>query len=177
MLIKVNDKYKRGFRMSRASRLRRKRGWDWEDTLVKRLDSCYSYEAYRLGGASAFLPDILAISNRFGKLIVIEAKSGTTDYLMVPREQVERSLRFLNSFKLYPNRHFVLAFKFLRKRRLKGGGYEKRELKEYYKEFNQQLNSGERAPDVICTYQGNFYIISKGLKKSVDLPNFKMPFL
>jgi Holliday junction resolvase len=177
MLIKGKAKCKRGFIMSRASKLRRKRGWDWEDTLVKRIDSCYSYEAYRLGGASAFLPDILAISNRFGKLMVIEAKSGTTDYLMVPREQVERSLRFLDSFKLYPNRHFVLAFKFLRKRRLKGGGYEKRELREYYKEFNQQLKSGERAPDVICTYQGNFYIISKGLKKSVDLPNFKMPFL
>lgn len=162
--------------MSRASKLRRKRGWDWEDTLVKRLDSCYSYEAYRLGGASAILPDILALSNRFGKMMIIEAKSGTTDYLMVPREQVERSLRFRDSFKLYPNRHLVLAFKFLRKRRLKEGGYEKRELREYYKEFNQQLKRGERAPDIICTYNGNFYMISKGLKKLVDLPDFKMPF-
>ncbi|MGQ9719281.1 MAG: resolvase [Nitrososphaerales archaeon] len=163
--------------MSIASRLRRKRGWNWEDTLVKRIDSCYSYEAYRLGGASAILPDILAISNRFGKIIVIEAKSGTTDYLMVPREQVERSLRFLDSFRLYPNRHFVLAFKFLRKRRLKQGGYEKRDLREYHKEFNIKLQKGERAPDIICTYGGNFYMINKGLKRSVELPDFRMPFL
>ncbi|MCP8318499.1 MAG: hypothetical protein L6N95_01560 [Candidatus Methylarchaceae archaeon HK01B] len=162
--------------MSRASKLRRKRGWDWEDTLVKRLDSCYSYDAFRLGGAGATLPDILAISNRFGKIMVIEAKSSTTDYLMVPREQIERSLRFLNSFRLYPNRHLILAFKFLKKRRLKAGGYEKRELREYYKEFDQHLQRGERAPDIICNYEGCFYRVSKGSKKPSDLPDFKMPF-
>jgi len=160
----------------KVTKTRKRRGWEWEDTLVKRIKSCYSYEAFRLGGSSLILPDVLAISNRFGKILVIEAKSGTTDYLVVKREQIERSITFTNTFKLYPNRYFLLAFKFLRKRRLKKDSYEKRELMAYYKEFNLVFRKGESAPDIICTYNGSTYAIFDGEKKKIDLPDFKMPF-
>jgi len=160
----------------KVTKTRKSRGWRWEDTLVKRIQSCYSYKAFRLGGSSQTLPDVLAISNRFSKILVIEAKSGTTDYLVVRREQIERSLRFTHTFKLYPKRHFILAFKFLRKRRLKKDNYDKRELREYYKEFKVKFKKGKNVPDITCTYDGSTYAMLKGEKEKIDLPDYKMPF-
>ena len=160
----------------KVTKTRKRRGWEWEDTLVKRIKSCHSYEAFRLGGASQILPDVLAISNKFSKILVIEAKSGTTEYLVVKKGQIEHLLKFADTFKLYSNRYLILAFKFLRKRRLKRGSYEKRELKEYYKEFNLKFQKCKGISDIICTYDGSTYAISKGEKKETDLPDFKMPF-
>jgi len=107
---------------------------------------------------------------------VHNCKSGTTDYVVVKREQIERSLRFLDAFRLYPKRLCVLAIKFSRKRRLKGGDYEPRELREYFILFDKELNKGERAPDIIISYSGSIQAVSKGGKTPIDLPLLKMPF-
>ncbi|MCD6511470.1 MAG: resolvase [Thaumarchaeota archaeon] len=159
-----------------STRIRKIRGWKWEDTLVKRLNKSYSWIAYRLGSSSPELPDILAISNKFGCMLVIEAKSGTTEQLIVRREQIERCMRFSNSFRLYPKRYVVLAFKFMSKKRVGKGKYERRERREYFKLFDKKLKKGERAPDVICTYSGKTYALSKGRRVELDIPDFKMPF-
>ena len=46
--------------------------------------------AKRLGGSSVGLPDIVAVNNNKGILLVIEAKSGTGESLYVPSDQIER---------------------------------------------------------------------------------------
>ena len=164
-------------------RKRRERGWKWEHVITERIRECYSWWAERIGSSSNDLPDVIAWSNRYSRFLAIECKAGTTDYLKIPREQVERCLRFANRFKKvkdgggYYDTRVVFCFKFLRKRRKSSDTYEKRELREYYKEFNYPLKKGERAPDIIINYNGEIYFIQKGEKKKVDLPDYKMPFL
>ena len=159
-----------------STNIRKDRGYRWEDVVTKRLNRCYSWRAFRLGFGSIALPDIIAVSNKFTTIEAIECKSGTTDYVVVKREQIERSLRFLDAFKLYSKRLCVLAIKFSRKRRLKWGDYEPRELKEYFLVFDKELKKGERAPDIIVSYNGRILGVSKGTKKPLDLPLLRMPF-
>ena len=47
----------------KAARLRRQRGYHWEDTLVKRFNSAKKWKAFRLGSPSIALPDVLAVSS------------------------------------------------------------------------------------------------------------------
>jgi hypothetical protein len=166
-----------------ASKKRKQRGWKWEHIITERIRRCYSWWAERLGSSSTELPDVIAWSNRYSKFLAIECKSGTTDVLIIPREQVERCLRFKERFKKvkdgggYFETYAVACFKFLRKRRRAGGEYQKRELKEYYKELDIKLSKGERAPDIIINYDGKCYAVQKGKKLPINLPDYKMPFL
>jgi len=159
-----------------STNIRKDRGYRWEDVVTRRFNQCYSWRAFRLGFGSISLPDVLAMSNKFATIEAIECKSATTDYAVVKREQIERSLRFLDAFRLYPKRLCVLAIKFSRKRRLKGGDYEPRELREYFILFDKELNKGERAPDIIISYSGSIHAVSRGAKAPIDLPLLKMPF-
>lgn len=159
-----------------STNIRKDRGYRWEDIVTKRFNRCYSWQAFRLGFGSIALPDVVAISNKFSTLQAIECKSATTDYVVIRREQIERSLRFLDAFRLYPKRFCVLAVKFSRKRRLKGGEYEPRKLREYYIHFDRQLRKGERAPDIIVSYDGRIQADSRGTRSRIELPLIKMPF-
>jgi Holliday junction resolvase len=152
---------------SKVTRIRRQRGWKWEDTLVKRLNDSHSWEAYRIGGSSTDLPDILAISNKLASVMVIEAKSGTTDRLIINRDQIERSFRFLNTFKRYTKRVLIIAFKFSRKKRLNNKTFKKRELREYYKLINIKIEEIKEIPFIVCHYDRGCPV----------LPDFKMPFM
>ncbi|MGI0041005.1 MAG: resolvase, partial [Nitrosopumilaceae archaeon] len=61
-------------RNKKVARTRRQRGYNWEDTLVKRFNALDSWKAFRLGSPSVALPDILAVSNMANTIFTIEAK-------------------------------------------------------------------------------------------------------
>ena len=55
----------------RIAKTRRQRGYQWEDTLVKRFNSMNSWKAFRLGSPSVALPDILCVNNHQSKIFTI----------------------------------------------------------------------------------------------------------
>ena len=76
----------------KIARTRRQRGYNWEDTLVKRFNATKSWKAFRLGSPSVALPDVLTVNNVKSIIFTIEAKSGTGTTLHVPFDQIERCL-------------------------------------------------------------------------------------
>lgn len=156
----------------RVARTRRQRGYHWEDTIVKRFNSRDNWNAFRLGSPSVGLPDILAISNKDSTLFTIEAKSGTTNSLQVPFDQIERCLRWANTFELYQTRKLILAFKFSSKKRIGKSLYENRELKEYFKEWNNK----NKVTDCVCNYNGDVYALENGQRYKLRLNDYPMPF-
>ena len=156
----------------RIARTRRQRGYQWEDTLVKRFNALNSWKGFRLGSPSVALPDILAVSNEKSMLFTIEAKSGTGTTLQVPFDQIQRCMKWVNTFELYQNRQVVLAFKFSSKKRIRTGEYERRQLREFYKVWPKT-----QAPiDCVCTYEGKTYALEEVKKKKLTLKEHKMPF-
>jgi hypothetical protein len=131
-----------------------------------------------LGGSSTGLPDIVAVNNDAGILLTIEAKSGTSDVLYVPLDQIERCLIVRNMFGIYPERHIILAFKFMSKKRFRRKNetvYESRRLIEYYKVAD--IVAGMKAlPIIKCTYDGKTYAIFRNKTVPLDLPDYSMPF-
>ena len=117
----------------KIAKTRRQRGYHWEDSLVKRFNKIDDWKAFRLGSPSVALPDILTVNNKDSVLYTIEAKSGTGTTLMVPFDQIIRCLNWTNNFQVYKTREVILAFKFLSKKRIGVGKYEKRELREFFK--------------------------------------------
>ena len=114
----------------KAARMRRQRGYQWEDTLVKRFNSTEKWKAFRLGSPSIALPDVLAVNTRDSILFTIEAKSGTSTSLPVPADQIERCLDWIKTFDIYEKRNVLLAFKFLSKKR--SGGLWGHQRKHFY---------------------------------------------
>ena len=157
--------------------IRRSRGYGFEHTLVQRLNNGV-WNARRLGGSSTGLPDIIAVNNIEAILLSIEAKSGTGDALYVPQDQIKRSLLIRNMFSFYTTRHFILAFKFMRKKRLKRKGqvvYERRKLIEYYK-IADIFDDMDDIAVVKCTYEGKIFTIQGGKSRRLNLPDYIMPF-
>ncbi len=162
-----------------GSNIRRSRGYNFEHSLVERFNRCPKYFARRLGGSSTGLPDIVAVNNHAGILLTIEAKSGTSDILYVPLDQIERCLMVRNMFGIYPERHIILAFKFMGKKRFRRKNetvYQSRRLIEYYKVAD--IVVGMKAlPIVKCTYDGKTYAIFRNNKTvPLYLPDYSMPF-
>jgi Holliday junction resolvase len=157
----------------RIARTRRQRGYNWEDTLVKRFNATEGWKAFRLGSPSVGLPDILAVSTKENIIYTIEAKSGTNTTLRVPFDQIERCLKWIHTFELYNTRKMIVAFKFSSKKRIGTGKYEHRELREYFKIWD------ERYPvtDFICTYDGDTYAMSEGKRSHLKLEESFMPFV
>jgi Holliday junction resolvase len=132
-----------------------------------------------LGGSSTGLPDIVAVNNEAGVLLTIEAKSGTSDILYVPQDQVERCKMIVNMFGIYPERHIILAFKFMSKKRFRRKNqtvYESRKLLEYYK-VADIVGSMKVLPIIKCSYDGKTAaIFGNGKNIPLDLPDYSMPF-
>ena len=59
---------------TRLNRIRRNRGYSFEHVLVQKLNRNV-WNARRLGGSSANLPDIIAVNNKESIFLSIEAKS------------------------------------------------------------------------------------------------------
>ena len=96
---------------------RRSRGYSYEHTLVQRLNNG-SWIARRLGGSGQDLPGIVAVNNQEATLLSIEAKSGTGDVLYVRPDQLQRCLLIRDMFGYYKTKHVILAFKFMRKKKI-----------------------------------------------------------
>lgn len=145
---------------------------------MQRLNSG-PWSARRLGGSSTGLPDIVAVNNSDGILLTIEAKSGTSDILYVPQDQLYRCMIVRNMFGIYPHRHIIFAFKFMSKKRFRRKNqtvYETRKLVEYYK-VADVVASMKNLPIIKCTYDGRTYAIYKNRRTmALDLADYEMPF-
>ena len=156
----------------KIARTRRQRGYNWEDTLVKRFNSIDGWKAFRLGSPSVGLPDILAVSTKENTIYTIEAKSGTGTSLQVPYDQITRCLRWIHTFELYKTRKMIIAFKFLSKKRIGKGKYEPRELREFYKIWDES----NPITNFVCTYDGTTYSLVDGARTDLALDDCTMPF-
>ena len=156
----------------KISRTRRQRGYQWEDTLVKRFNKLDNWKAFRLGSQSVALPDILSLNNEDSIIFTIEAKSGTSTSLTVPDDQIVRCMNWTENFKVYQTRQVILAFKFLSKKRIGNSLYEKRELREFFKVWNTKLTP----IDIVCKYDGTTYGLINGKRESIKLKDYRMPF-
>jgi Holliday junction resolvase len=144
---------------------------------VQRLNTEF-WHARRLGGSSTGLPDIVAVNNTAGILLTIEAKSGTSDILYVPQDQIERCLLIRNMFGIYSQRHIILAFKFMSKKRFRRKNetvYESRKLLEYYKVADVVADM-DVIPIIKCTYDGRTFALYKSKTIALNLPDYSMPF-
>ena len=156
----------------KSARLRRQRGYHWEDTLVKRFNALENWKAFRLGSPSVALPDILCVNNIHRSIFTIEAKSGTSTSLTVPFDQIIRCMNWTENFQIYEERRVILAFKFLSKKRIGTGIYEKRQLREFFKVWNIK----KKPIDIVCRYDGTTYALNNGKKQKLSLKNYEMPF-
>lgn len=154
-----------------ASRARRQRGYNWEGAISRRFNALEGWSAFRLGSPSAELPDVLALNPSQSAAYVMEAKSGTTNRLVVPVEQVERCVRWERALGPYRSRSVVLAFKFLSKRRVARGEYDCRKLREYYKEWDVSADPVE----CVCHYDGSTYGRDGGERVALDLGDCDVP--
>ena len=170
--LKIKNKTKL-LNFKKIAQTRRQRGYNWEDTLVKRFNKMENWKAFRLGSPSVALPDILCVNNVDSIIFTIEAKSGTGTTLTVPFDQIVRCLNWTNNFTVYKTRKVILAFKFLSKKRIGVGQYEKRELREFYKAWNEKKSP----TDIVCKYDGTTYALIQGKKKKMDLNDYEMPFV
>ena len=93
----------------KAARMRRQRGYHWEDTLVKRFNSAEKWKAFRLGSPSIALPDVLAVNTEENTIYTIEAKSGTSTSLPVPADQIERCLEWIKTFDIYKKKECAFS--------------------------------------------------------------------
>ena len=150
----------------------RRRGYSWEDTLVKRFRGKPGWKAFRLGSPSVGLPDVLAVNTGGSLMYVIEAKAGTSTSLFVPGDQIRRCLEWVAMFDVYKTRHVLLAFKFLSKKRTGGGTYGSRELREFYKVWDRSMD----VADCTCTYDGRLFAKTGGSRTQIILEECAMPF-
>lgn len=169
MMLNLTNKKENNKRIAKT---RRQRGYNWEDTIVKRFNSLREWRAFRLGSPSVALPDILVVSNKKSTIFTIEAKSGTGTTLQVPFDQIARCLNWTHNFELYKTRKVILAFKFLSKKRVGVGKYESRQLREFYKAWADI----KKTVDLVCTYEGKTYAIKNGKRSRLCLKDFQMPF-
>lgn len=156
----------------KTARIRRQRGYQWEDTIVKRFNSVEGWNAFRLGSPSTGLPDVLAVSTKKRTLFAIEAKSGTVTSLPVPADQIYRCLKWAQTFDLYKKHKVILAFKFLSKKRLGIDKYESRPLREFFKVWDEK----QTVVDCYCTYEGRVFSRINGKITELGLQEQDMPF-
>ncbi len=170
--ILKNNQKKKSKNHKKAARTRRQRGYHWENTIVKRFNSAENWHAFRLGSPSTALPDVLAVNTKESSICTIEAKSGSVESLPVPSDQIERCLKWIETFDIYKKRKVILAFKFLSKKRVGLATYENRELREFFKVWDSSIPITNCA----CTYEGKVFAQINGKRKEIKLKDHKMPF-
>ena len=67
---------------------------------------------------------------------------------------------------------WINCFKFLSKKRIGIGKYENRELREFFKIWDNSLD----ITDCVCNYEGKFYAKTSTGKEEILLKECKMPF-
>jgi Holliday junction resolvase len=162
---------------AKLNRIRRNRGYSFEHVLVQKLNT-NAWNARRLGGSSANLPDIIAVNNKDSIFLSIEAKSGTADSLYVQSDQIQRCFQIRDMFQVYKTAHVILAFKFMQKKRIREEGktiYIYRKLLEYYK-IADKYSRMKALPIIKCTYDGRTYEIRNSQTIRCNLKDYIMPF-
>ena len=97
----------------KINKTRRSRGYSFEYDLVKAFNVTDGWAARRLGGSSTGLPDVVATNKEKSILYAIECKSGLSNILSVPADQVQRCRDITDKFlTAYEKRYVVFAFKF-----------------------------------------------------------------
>ena len=81
-------------------------------------------------------------------------------------------MNWTENFKVYNTRKVILAFKFLSKKRIGKGIYERRELREFFKVWDIK----EKPIDIVCKYDGATYSLNQGKKQVMNLNDYEMPF-
>jgi len=161
----------------KLNKIRRNRGYSFEHLLVQKLNTNV-WNARRLGGSSANLPDVIAVNNKESIFLSIEAKSGTADSLYVPSDQIQRCFQIRDMFQVYKTAHVILAFKFMRKKRIREEGktiYIHRKLQEFYK-IADKYSKTKDLPIIKCTYEGKTYEIRNSETRKCNLKDYIMPF-
>ncbi|RMF31219.1 MAG: hypothetical protein D6752_02625 [Candidatus Nitrosothermus koennekii] len=79
-----------------------------------------------------------------------------------------RCVNWLDAFDIYENRYAILAFKFLSKKWKSMNNYNRREKKEYFKIWNNNLKYG----DIICKYDGTTLLSLNNEKTTVLLDDY-----
>lgn len=155
----------------------RGRGYTWEKTLVKRFNA-HDYvplikegpwSAMRLGGTTAYIPDVIATyTNTHLKkdiMLGIECKSGTGTVLEVWDDQIDRCRTIGELFRAYRKRFVVLAFKFSKKKRVKKE-FEMRMLREYFVVIDPGYYVMRTLKRVRCNYGGRITMVVNQDKES-----------
>lgn len=136
--------------------VRRSRGYNFENDMVKKVNGFGGWHARRFGGASTHMPDVIMTNNEKSIIAIMEAKAGTGESLNVDKEQLEKCLELQKMFSVYESQFIMLAFKFMSKN--KDG---KRPLKMYFYPYNY-FNKIEETPSrVSCNYKGEIFINRK----------------
>jgi len=158
--------------MGNAAKLRKSRGYSWEDTLVKRFKSA-GWKAVRLGSPSIHLPDVVAVKGSV--IVALEAKAASENTIDIPGDQISRTLDFVDMFNAYPERKAIVAVKFLRKKRVATGRYKPRKKKEFF--FDITELGRRNPPAILVTYDGEVYSVRGGSKRKINLRSWTPPWL
>jgi Holliday junction resolvase len=145
--------------------LKRQRGYAWEVKVVNDFKEL-NFTVTRLGGTTSSMPDVSAHDDYTKTIISIECKSGISDSLLVPRDQLERCIDWCNEWGLYVDKKVILAFKFARK----DVNGDARVGKEFLKlwDFSKKVN------DVKCYYDGHCTLKSGTKYLPILLEDYKI---
>lgn len=106
-IVKQKPDYKK------VNKTRRQRGYNFEYDIVNAFNSRPNWYSRRMGGSSTGLPDVVSTNSLDGYAVTIEAKSGESDRLYVPRDQIDRCKTLLDTLlSVYTWKYVVFAFKF-----------------------------------------------------------------
>ena len=151
----------------------KQKGSNAERELVK-LFTSHGWRAVRVAGSGVGedSPCDLIAAKAKRKGFTIEAKSGTSTSLPVPADQIERCMSWIKTFDVYKEKNVILAFKFLSKKRIGIGKYESRELREFFKIWDNELD----ITNCVCSYDGKIFVKKNGVKEELHLKECIMPF-
>ena len=153
----------------KTNKTRRQRGYQWEEAIVKKFNTDVDWEAMRLGGASIHLPDVFLINNNASMVLAVEAKSGTTDNLYVPADQIQRCLDWVRKFARYETQEVILAFKFSQVKRISKAKSTTRKLREYFYVWDKHRIPVEH----VCTYEGELFEMVNGVRLKTKVENLE----
>lgn len=146
----------------------RNRGRNWEDRLLKHFSRDKGYHARILGGATSGMPDLVITHNKYGRILVVEAKATSQNRRIVPEMQILRCVDTIDMFSYYSVKQILFAFKFIRKGlkkkedRTEGNEYEKREGKTYFIKFGtHEYLKLLMVKQISCNYDGKVVIKMK----------------
>lgn len=131
------------------SNLKRQRGYSWETKMVEMFTGL-GFHTIRLGGTTSTMPDVSAHKDDSSLIISIECKSGISNSLVVPQDQLVRCMEWCKTWGLYQNKIVILAFKFARK----GVNGNSRKGVQYLKIWNWKLEP----TDIKCDYDGKSFL-------------------